>query len=1077
MFYRVFGRSGYGKTSYVYGQLKKCIENGGKAFLIVPEQCAVSAEKDVIRKLSGKSNLYVEVINFKRLANRVFRSLGGLTAQHLDEGAKKMLMLLTLDKISPFLGEYKTGAALDGFCDKALEVCENLKTFRVSPAELEEAGEKIKALPSGADSGSKLCDLATIAEAYYQKSDEVCSDDADIYARLCLKLRSNPFFCGCDVFFDSFYGFTAAEYEIISLIAEQADNTYITFACDMSEKDPMFKRSIDAAKKCRKIAESVGCEIKDVTLTENLRHTEASAIKAFERQFRSSRLGSFESECDCDASLMTVECEDIHDEVRYACDVIQELVRSGESYSDITVCARNTQNYLGIIDTAFEKSGIPLGIDVPRPFNRTALYELMMSALDGAADFVCEDVIRYIKTGLSGLDEEEADTLEEYLHVWNVSPSHFKADEDFTMNPDGYVEGVPDDYTLRVVNRARSKVFVCLDGFKRNLAGCRTVEDYCTAVYSLLTDIKNVSDESEINDGDDGEALELLCKMLDSLVNFGGGEEISYQRFVSLFSGCSGSYEYAHIPSRCDEVRFSDITLMRSSNTGHVIVLGAASGVFPASPSDAGLITGAEKKLLHRFGTELGYDDSEAVYDELFLAYNAICGARKSVRVLYGKKSPSGEEQYPSVIISAIEKITKNPTISSQKTDEELCFAGNERLFEELMRLGTGKKRNTLLKYFSAIPEYVPRLELLKGTFTQKDRLEAETLGMLYGDTLITSYSRLEKFRGCPFAHFCTYTLRLKPRADSELGPAEAGSVMHGVLEELVPILCREKDDGTYPTEDEAVRLAAKLLSERLESITHVHRSKLSKRFVYLYERLARLLESLARNIVRELRVTKFRPADFELSVSETGDVKPVPIDIGGGCTLYIVGRVDRVDIYEKGDKRYIRIVDYKTGRKAFKMKEIKMGFNLQMLLYLEALRQRGGERYGGDVLPAGVLYSNVVSSNKSMSLGDGIEEEAGRLIKPCSSGVFLDDEDVLFAMDGGEKKIFLPVTEKNSAETLRNAEELGELLDFAVVTASELAREIRAGLKSVSPFDGTRTGIDINPCEYCEMKAICGKE
>ncbi len=1077
MFYRIFGSKGYGKTSYIFEQLKRSMQNKKKAFLIVPEQCAVQVEKEVIRTLGATSNLHIEVINFKRLCNRVFRSLGGLTSVHLDDGARKMLMLMTLDRLSPILQEYKSGADLDDFCEKALDAYNLLSTYRVSPACLEKAADKIKTLSSGADCANKLYDIALICQSYREKLDEICEEDSDMYEKLCSKLKETPFFDGCDVYFDSFYSFTSVEYEIISLIAEQADNTFITFSCCKDEKDTMFKRSIDAAKKCLKLAEKCGCEVVDICLEENHRHKGVLALYAFEKLFRSQNLGSFEPSANCDNSLIPVICPDIHREVRFVCSKIHSLIREGARYKDITVCARNTCDYLGIIDTAFEKANIPLGIDIPYPFSQSALYELILCALEGGTSFICDDIIRYIKTGLSGLDEEEADTLETYLRVWNISPSHFKRDEDFTMNPDGYVDSKPDEYTLKVVNSARSKVFICLDSLKKNVSGCNTVEDYCTAVYNLLCDIKNVSGKEEIYDGADGEALELLCNMLDSFVSFAGKERITKERFITLFKSCSKSYEYAHIPAKSDEVRFSDVTLMRSSGTKHIIILGANSSVFPKAASDTGLITQSERNLLCEAGIELGEDIADQVFDELFLAHSAICSASASCHVVYSEKNLSGEMLYPSVIISAIEKITSNKSIYFNDRDSVNCFAGNDYLFDELSVLPAGKTRNTLIKYFSSLDEYSKKLDALLNFFTQKERLDAQTLRLIYGNTLITSYSRLEKFHGCPFAHFCTYTLKLSPEAVASLGPSEAGSIMHSVLEHLVPLLCKTDEKGQYPDEQAAKQLVKQLLSEHLGNISQTEQSTLPKRFVYLYSRLSRLLETLACNIVRELKVTLFKPHDFELNISSGGDISPVPIDIGNGCTLYIVGQVDRVDVYEKDKARYIRVIDYKTGKKSFKMRDIEKGFNLQMLLYLEAIRQRGAERYGGEILPAAVLYSNVSSSVQTMSLGDDIENASSTLISPTSSGVFLNDENVLFAMDSTENRIFLPVTEKNSTETLKSMQELGELLDFAVLTAAELAKEIRAGLKSATPFDGKREGIDIDVCSYCDMKLICTKK
>ena len=126
MLYRVFGRSGSGKNKYIFEKAAECIVNKRHAFFVVPEQSAVKTETEIIKKLGNESNSFVEVINFKRLCNRVFRQTGGLAAKHLEKGADKIAMLCALDSAGDFLGEYKQSARDTDFVKKALETVNEL---------------------------------------------------------------------------------------------------------------------------------------------------------------------------------------------------------------------------------------------------------------------------------------------------------------------------------------------------------------------------------------------------------------------------------------------------------------------------------------------------------------------------------------------------------------------------------------------------------------------------------------------------------------------------------------------------------------------------------------------------------------------------------------------------------------------------------------------------------------------------------------------------------------------------------------------------------------------------------------
>lgn len=57
--------------------------------------------------------------------------------------------------------------------------------------------------------------------------------------------------------------------------------------------------------------------------------------------------------------------------------------------------------------------------------------------------------------------------------------------------------------------------------------------------------------------------------------------------------------------------------------------------------------------------------------------------------------------------------------------------------------------------------------------------------------------------------------------------------------------------------------------------------------------------------------------------------------------------------------KLYLRVVDYKTGKKSFDLAELRYGLGLQMLLYLFTLKEEGQMLFGGhEIVPAGVLYT-----------------------------------------------------------------------------------------------------------------------
>ena len=71
-----------------------------------------------------------------------------------------------------------------------------------------------------------------------------------------------------------------------------------------------------------------------------------------------------------------------------------------------------------------------------------------------------------------------------------------------------------------------------------------------------------------------------------------------------------------------------------------------------------------------------------------------------------------------------------------------------------------------------------------------------------------------------------------------------------------------------------------------------------------------------------------------------------------------------------------MRVVDYKTGYKDFKLTDVFLGLSLQMLIYLAALSENTG------LLPAGVYmpsFLTTVNSDKTES-GEKLMQEAERI-------------------------------------------------------------------------------------------------
>lgn len=69
----IYGRSGSGKSNYVYDEIKNNINGNSKIYIITPEQFSFTAEKKLMNALSFKQSAVInaEVLTFGRMAFRV----------------------------------------------------------------------------------------------------------------------------------------------------------------------------------------------------------------------------------------------------------------------------------------------------------------------------------------------------------------------------------------------------------------------------------------------------------------------------------------------------------------------------------------------------------------------------------------------------------------------------------------------------------------------------------------------------------------------------------------------------------------------------------------------------------------------------------------------------------------------------------------------------------------------------------------------------------------------------------------------------------------------------------------------
>ena len=379
-------------------------------------------------------------------------------------------------------------------------------------------------------------------------------------------------------------------------------------------------------------------------------------------------------------------------------------------------------------------------------------------------------------------------------------------------------------------------------------------------------------------------------------------------------------------------------------------------------------------------------------------------------------------------------------------------------------------------------PNLAPGYEAVRraaDTAGAEQRVEdTAALEALLGPGLHISPTRFEKYQYCPFGYFLQYILKAAPRQKAELAPNISGTLTHWVLENA---LRRQGEAFKDLTPEELETLVNDLVDE----YTAANLPGMTLRMEYLVGRIRRNLVGLLGFIQRDLRQSGFQPVAFELRIDDRPDaddpgaprVDPVELDDGAGHTVRIVGTVDRVDAMplEKLGRTYLRVVDYKTGGKEFKLKEVYCGLDCQLLLYLFTLERNAKRQFPG-ATAAGVEYLLADPAPKSVDRSE-LGDDADPAPTYPMNGLLLDEESIYRAMDTKGTGEFVPLSFSaktgkplNAKSTLADTAKLGRIRDHLDGLLIDMAKNLYSGHIDAEPLcTGGRS-----PCTYCEFRCAC---
>jgi ATP-dependent helicase/nuclease subunit B len=358
------------------------------------------------------------------------------------------------------------------------------------------------------------------------------------------------------------------------------------------------------------------------------------------------------------------------------------------------------------------------------------------------------------------------------------------------------------------------------------------------------------------------------------------------------------------------------------------------------------------------------------------------------------------------------------------------------------------------------------------------EKLTKQTTSLLYGDTLVTSVSKMEMFHSCAFQYFAATGLKLKERNVYKLGTPDIGNLFHAALSHIAKTLLQQgRSFGSLSAIEcrQFAEQAVDLFGPRLQHEILAS----SKRFTYIASKFKDVVERTVHVMSEQSRRGEFTPVGLELAFGRGGNMPPLPLQLENG-KMEIIGRIDRVDQAYQDGNLLLRVVDYKSSKQELKLDKLYYGLSLQLLTYLDVAVSQAEHWLGKKADAAGMMYMHV--HNPLITAKNDFSEE--ELLKTQfkafqMKGYIVNDIDVAKLMDDKMAPLFKSdiisaAINKDGTwhkkSKVMSTDQLDTARQFVRQKIKEVGTAVLDGRVEIEPYQLHHQ----KPCTYCAFKPVC---
>lgn len=1075
----VFGPSGSGKSSYLYQHvIQESMKYPERNYIVlVPEQFTMQTQKDLVMMHERKGIMNIDVLSFARLAYRVFEETGGGGLPVLDDEGKNLI----LRKIA---GDYESELKMlgghmkkQGYISEVKSVISEFTQYDIGEDEIE------RVMESAGESSRlyyKLADIRLLYRGFTDYLQEKYITKEELLDVLSCEVEKSERLKNSTVVLDGFTGFTPVQDRLLGELMRHCREVIVTVTMDRRGNPyvyehpyQLFALSKQMVTSLLQIAKQNKIPVEEpVELYDHVpwRFKEQEALAFLEKHLFRYGAGAYEKEQE---QVKLHLAKNPREEAYAVAEQVRRMMREDRyRLRDIGVIVSDMDVYADHLKQAFIKYDIPFFMDHKRSILLNSFVEYIRSVLHMAEQsFSYESVFRFLRTNLAGFTYEEIDELENYVIGLGIKGyKHWQ--EKWTRKLRGMAQE-----DLDKMNHYRRQLVEKVDGLIYVLRQRRkTVADITRAIYEFMVQENlqvRLAEQEELFKAKGELALareyaqiyRIVIELFDKFVELLGDEQVSLSEYCKLLDAGLEEARVGVIPPEVDQVVIGDMQRTRLKDIKALLFAGANDVYLPGALLRTGLLSELDREKFAREKLTLSAGGKEKAYVQKFYLYLNLTKPSEKLDIYYSKVSADGKSVRPSYLIQELQKLFPKLKVR----DEERYLKEQELTenigFDRMIREFVQKRHETdgawceLYNWYKKNPKWQEKVErFLEAGYYRKplDALTEEAAKRLYGEEFETSITRMERFAVCAFSHFLTYGLGLREREEYDFQAADLGNVCHRALERFSYKVEREAGDWLKLTEEKRKQYVEESVEEAIadygNSILYS-----SSRNAYLIVRMKRMLEKTVWALTKQLAAGDFKPAAYELRFAN--------------------GKIDRVDTCEDGDCVYVKVIDYKTGNKSFDVTALYHGFQLQLMVYMDAALQMEQKKHPEkEILPAGVFYYRIQDPLIDRPKEGEEQESILKELKP--DGMISLEKEVLGHLDHcmvGESSVIPVKYNKNGSlsksSKAASAQDFYLMMKYAVNKVEEIRQKILSGDVKVNPY---RRGTETS-CDYCSYRQICG--